>query len=319
MKPILEQNTARDRKIVIALQLSVLVFILIGLLGSALIPEPKPEVTVNLDEVMVTKPVPSAENFADLTLQAGAVYVWDVKQERVLFEKNADKALPLASITKLMTSLLAYELVSESKPTKISQQALNQDGSTGFVEGEELTLENLNRLALISSSNDAAFALAASVGAALGDKDPAGQFVAGMNLRARELGLDSLEFKNPTGLDVSLTEPGATGSAADVSRLVAYILDQYPELVEPTQDGGARVYSESGQVHDVDNTNQVLYMIPNLLASKTGYTDLAGGNLTIAYDAGFNRPVVITVLGSTYSGRFSDVLALVKAVNKQVQ
>lgn len=311
----------RDRKIVIIAQLGVLAFILVGLLGSSIIPEKQTatKTVVNLEDVSVTKELPEITPINNVSVRAEAVYIWDVRAGQVLYEKNAEKSLPLASITKLMTTLLAYELINEDTEASITAQALRQDGETGFVEGERLSLKNLTHLALLSSSNDAAFALAAAVGNSLGDKDPASQFISGMNIRAEELGLDSLEFKNPTGLDISLTEPGATGSAKDVSLLVEYILNNYPELLEPTQDSAARVYSNSGEYHDAENTNQALYAIPNLLGSKTGYTDLAGGNLTIAYDAGFDRPIIITVLGSTYSERFTDVLTLMRAVNETIK
>jgi D-alanyl-D-alanine carboxypeptidase (penicillin-binding protein 5/6) len=198
-----------------------------------------------------------------------------------------------------MTALLAYELTDPQKAAVISSRALGQDGSSGLSEGEQLTIKELNKLALVASSNDAAFALGAAVGALLGDKDPTTQFVAGMNVKADELKLSSLKFKNTTGLDLSPTEPGAVGSAKDISFLMEYIL-------------------KNGDYHDIENTNEILYAIPNLLGSKTGYTDLAGGNLTIAFDAGMNRPIVVTVLGSTREERFSDVLRLVHAVQRNI-
>ena len=139
-----------------------------------------------------------------------------------------------------------------------------------------------------------------------------------MNIKAEELGLRTLSFKNPTGLDVSITEPGAIGSAKDVSLLMEHILKEYPELLEATTRGGARIYNSQGEYHDVENTNEVLYAIPNLIGSKTGYTDLAGGNLTIAFDAGMNRPIIITVLGSTREERFSDALRLVRATQTHI-
>jgi D-alanyl-D-alanine carboxypeptidase len=135
-----------------------------------------------------------------------------------------------------------------------------------------------------------------------------------MNIRAEELELTSFSFKNPTGLDEPALIPGAVGSARDVSFLLEYILLNHPNIIEPTRQYNARVYNSNGEFHDMSNTNDVLYGIPNLLASKTGYTDLAGGNLTIAFDAGLNRPIIITVLGSTREERFSDVLRLVDAV-----
>lgn len=315
------KKTMRDRRIVITLQLGVLLFILLGLFGSTLLPKNKvaSTETVDLNSVEVTRPAVEVETLGDVSVRAKGAYVWDIKAQKALYNKNASDSLPLASITKLMTTMLAYELLSNETEGTITAGALMQDGSTGFSEGEHLSLKNLSRLALISSSNDAAFALATNVGAFLGDKNPSAQFVAGMNVRADELGLKTLEFKNPTGLDLNLTEPGATGSAEDVSLLMEYILKHYPEVLEPTQDSAARVYNTAGDFHDVENTNEALYAIPNILASKTGYTDLAGGNLTIAFDAGFDRPIIITVLGSTREERFSDVLRLIRATKEALK
>jgi D-alanyl-D-alanine carboxypeptidase len=305
----------------IAMQLGVLLLILTGLFGAAMLrPSETPDRGINLDTVAVTKP--ATENWEQLIqteVRARAAYVLDVKTGEVLYEKNAEEVLPIASITKLMTSLLSYELLEETATGEIDERSLRQSGETGLRAGDRLTVKDLSSLSLISSSNDAAFALAASVGRLLGEADPAAQFVAGMNIRAEEIGLATMEFKNPTGLDVSTNEPGAVGSAADVSELLAYILRNHPDLIESSQRTSARIFSESGDFVDIENTNRVLYAIPNLLASKTGYTDLAGGNLTIAFDAGFDRPVIVTVLGSTRQERFSDVLRLVSSINEDLK
>ncbi len=79
-----------------------------------------------------------------------------------------------------------------------------------------------------------------------------------------------------------------------------------------------RIYNTDGEYHDAINTNDIVSRIPNLIGSKTGYTDLAGGNLTVAFDAGFDRPIIITVLGSSREERFTDVLKLVNAVQEAV-
>ena len=97
-----------------------------------------------------------------------------------------------------------------------------------------------------------------------------------------------------------------------------YIVTEYPQIVTPTQQETTRVYNTAGAYHDVENTNDIVNKIPNLIGSKTGYTDLAGGNLIIAFDAGLNRPIVITVLGSTREDRFADVLKLVDEVQKSL-
>jgi len=213
---------------------------------------------------------------------------------------------------------LAHELITDQTRVDVPLAAIQQSGNSGLLAGEELTVEELSQLALISSSNDAAYALGASVGALLGDRDPAQQFIEGMNIRANELQLPTLSFKNTTGLDMSVVEAGAMGSARDVSFLMEYILVNYPEILAPTTQSATRVYNTAGAYHDVDNTNAIATQIPNLLGSKTGYTDLAGGNLTVAFDLGLNRPIIITVLGSTRDARFSDVLELVAAVQESV-
>jgi len=318
MKPTLP--TVHDRRVVIMLQLGVLLVILGGIFSARLFSSPPApaEEYVQLSAVPL-KPTDQAllfESLEEIAVRGKAAYVWDVKAETVLYSKNSDEVLPLASLTKLMTGLLSFELLDTNTEGIITEQALRQDGSTGLAAGDRLNLEQLNKLSMIASSNDAAFALGATVGSALGDDDAYAQFVTAMNIRAEELGLDTLEFKNTTGLDVSPSEAGAVGSAKDVSLLMAYILKTHPEILEPTKRSATRVYNDDGSFYDVTNTNDALYAIPNLLGSKTGYTDLAGGNLTIAFDAGFNRPIIITVLGSTRDERFSDVLRLMNAIKE---
>ena len=68
-----------------------------------------------------------------------------------------------------------------------------------------------------------------------------------------------------------------------------------------------------------ENTNKVVDAIGTVLASKTGYTTLAGGNLVVAFDAGVDRPIIVVVLGSTHQGRFYDVLKLVEATRAQLK
>ncbi|MEN9920366.1 MAG: hypothetical protein RL538_259 [Candidatus Parcubacteria bacterium] len=312
-----------ERRIVIIFQVGVLLIILAGLFSTILMgPKQTASVqdTVDINTIEAKPRIEdnAPEALSDVTVRAKAAYVWDIKGKRALYMKNEDEVLPLASITKLMTAMLAYELAALDTDTRLSTKAIAQEGGNGLEAGEEITLENLSRLALITSSNDAAYQLGASTGALLGDKDPSRQFVEGMNIRAEELELETLKFKNTTGLDISPSEAGAVGSAKEVSYLMEYILANYPELIESTTLGGARIYNSQGEFHDIENTNEALYAIPNLLGSKTGYTDLAGGNLTIAFDAGMDRPIIVTVLGSTRDERFTDVIRLVNAVRSNI-
>lgn len=315
----MDNNFVQHERLPVLAQLSVLFLILGGLFGTLLFinhmntPEqPAAVLQTNLEPLPPAKPAP--HTIADISIQGASAFVWDVRDKRALYKKNPDAILPLASITKLMTSLLTYELIEPQTKTTLPLAAILQDGDSGLIAGEQFSAEDLQRLALISSSNDAAFALGASVGEALGDRDPTAQFVTAMNIRAEELGLDTLSFKNTTGLDISVSEPGAVGSARDITFLMEYIIEQYPELLQDTTQGETRVYNSAGTYHEAFNTNELIGEIPNLLGSKTGFTDLAGGNLTVAFDAGFNRPVIITVLGSTREGRFTDVQKLINAV-----
>jgi len=252
----------------------------------------------------------------DVKIYADAAFVWDVVGQRALYQKNADEPLPLASITKLMTALVAYELVTSDTPVTITKTAAAQQSGGSFTEGEVFAAKELADFALISSYNSAAYTLAATVGELLGDEDAVTQFVAAMNIRAEELNLTTLEYVNPTGLDVSATEAGAVGSARDTAFLMEYILLNHPEILTPTVTEYTRLYNQSGAFHEAYNTNDILTDIPNLLGSKTGFTDLAGGNLIIAFDAGYNRPIIVTVLGSSRNERFSDIKKLVAAVEE---
>jgi len=318
-----DDDRTEKNRFPIIMQLGILSFILLGIFGALLFQSNQNQVAGELPPPPVQNNTQAElsipEKIADVNLRAEAAYVWDVRAQRALYAQNESTALPLASITKLMTALLSYELIEQNEVASISRNALLQEGSSGFQIGEQLRIEDLTQMALISSSNDAAYELAASVGTLLGDRDPVAQFVTGMNIRAAELGLESLEFKNMTGLDVSLSEPGSVGSARDVSFLMEHIIDTYPDILLPTREVITQVYNTNGDYHTTENTNEIISKIPNLIGSKTGYTDLAGGNLTIAFDLGHNRPIIVTVLGSTRAERFTDVLTLVAAIQESIE
>ncbi len=306
--------------------LAILGIILFALFSAVIIPQTlsylhqPPQTTAII--VPVAEEAPAAEPidyYSDITLGAEAVHVFDIANQTVLYERNSQVALPLASITKLLTSLLSYELVTDDTKLTISAAAAAQQSGGTLQSGEVFAAKKLADFALISSYNSAAYTLADSVGAELGSGDPVAQFVSAMNVRAEELSLESFKILNPTGLDISATEAGAYGSAADVSKLVAYILKHYPEVLLPTTKPYTRLYNTAGDFHEADNTNDIITSIPNVLGSKTGYTDLSGGNLTVVFDAGYNHPIVVTVLGSTHSGRFADVEKLIAATQAKLR
>jgi len=315
----------------VAAQLVLILLIIGGLFAGLIIPKTmallnrdknslNASVVENNESLLATSSasVETIQKLENVSILAESAYVWDIKEQRVLYQKNQDRQLPLASVTKLMTALVAYELVPDDTLATIDFDSVNQESAGTLRVGEVFKVKDLADFALITSHNSAAYTLADAVGEKLGNKDPVAQFVAGMNIRAKELGLNSLEFLNPTGLDVSTHTPGAVGNVRDVTFLMEYIISNYPEILIPTVSRTTRLYNQNGDYHEARNTNRMIQDMPNLIGSKTGYTDLAGGNLIVAIDIGFDRPIIIVVLGSTLDGRFSDVNTLIKAVQTSI-
>lgn len=288
-------------------------------LVSVLFSEPKQEVGVTSPET--ENPVRSIlPAFAALDLEAEAVFVYDVREDRPVFAKNEEIQMPLASLTKLMTAIVVTESLSYDSVVAVSPSALQLEGDSGLYANEVWNARDLLDFMLLASSNDSAHALAGMAGAAVlaaGAKAPGadfyGAFVERMNTKAGEMGLTQTYFLNETGLDADDSISGGYGSARDVAYLLAYALTHTPRSLEATTYPELAFTSRSNITHTAENTNEITATIPGLIASKTGYTPLAGGNLVIAFDAGFNRPFIISVLHSTRDGRFTDVQKLVDA------
>lgn len=320
------ETPVETRRFPVLAQLSLLGLVLALLFTASAVPKMLALKKGANDNQAPSAPLVTAQNtlesipqITNVTIEGTAAFVYDIKGKKALYIKGADKVLPLASITKLMTALVAHELVDETKQVTVPSGAISQSGASGLAEGERISAQALSDYSMLASSNDAAFALANAVGAVIDTNNPNQTFVNAMNIRAEELGLNNFTFYNPTGLDIDSKQAGAFGTAREVSFLMEYILENYPNILEPSTFTSTRVYNAAGSYHSAENTNPIVTQIPNLLGSKTGYTDIAGGNLTIAFDAGFNRPIIITVLGSSYDGRFTDVKKLVNAVTSTLQ
>lgn len=266
----------------------------------------------------VSSPTEIAEReFPDITLQAKAAYVYDARTKTVLYAKGENTRLPLASLTKVMSALVAYELSPNQAAVVVERAALEAMGDSGLLSGERWRLKDLLDFSLVTSSNDgmraAALALGAleSSGATTDEKLQA--FVNQMNRKAVSLDLKNTYFWNETGLDETEFKGGAYGTAKDMARLIEYVLMYHPTLLEATREPGLNVSSLSEVRHEGRNTNTLVGSIPGLIASKTGYTNTAGGNLVLAFDPELGRPIIISILGSTERGRFEDAQILINA------
>lgn len=266
----------------------------------------------------IKKEIQVINPFDEIALNAKAVFVYDIRNQEVLFAKNSEHQLPLASITKLMTALIALDTFNTEKVIEISYDAVGSEGDSGLGVNERWKLKDLISFTLISSSNDGASALASAINSAgraekTLEQSNQSPVVSKMNEKAREIGMAQTYFTNGTGLDTTLNVSGSYGSARDVALLFEYILGHKPSLIEGTRDITSTFISLDATKHVVSNTNTSIANIPGFIGGKTGFTDLAGGNLVIAFHRGLNHPIIISVLGSTLEGRFEDVLNLVAA------
>lgn len=255
--------------------------------------------------------------FEDLNLEAKSVVVWDVVNNREIFSKNADLALPLASLTKVMTAVTVNKYLPSQERVLIKEDYLAPEGDSGLLVGDFWNQRDLQDFTLLTSSNDGAFALAA-VSEISNDIDSEEEFIEKMNELAIEIGLLNSKFINAHGLDASLDRGGAYGSAKDMALLFEYAMKNTPDLLEATRYKNLNFQSNT-RVYEANNTNPYVDEIPGIIASKTGFTDLAGGNLVIAFNAGLERPIIVSVLGSSKEGRFTDSLALVHATLEYIK
>lgn len=258
--------------------------------------------------------------FEGLGIEAKSVYVFDVAKGEVLYARNENEKLPLASLTKMMTAIVATDLVPRSTVVEIDKVDIGAEGDSGLLVGEKWRMSDIIDFTLTTSSNDGASAIA-TVAGSLGQsvygapKDISkNKFVEKMNLKTEEIGLVDTYFFNETGLDITEDDSGSYGTAKEVALLMTYAIKNKSKVMEATSRDRFSVSSLSGFGHIATNTNKSIGNIPGLIASKTGFTDLAGGNLVIAFDAGLMRPIVISVLGSSIEGRFEDVEKLVWAI-----
>lgn len=322
-------NTKKDRKKIVikrvralALVLCVGVALAISMQGLLSFPlptkeeknkSPWPNYKLATSEIRATK---SKNPFENILLEARAVYVLRLNTNTVLYAKNENEKLPLASITKLMTALVARERFKESAVVVLSADDISEEGDSGLRVGERWRIGDLLDVLLIVSSNDAAHAIARFVGANGQQQTDSNSvsranFIKIMNDRAHATDLLQTEFFNESGLDINESQNGGYGSARNVALLFSELWKKYPETIEVTAHKDARIVSQDNIVHVLPNTNEIVGHIPGLIASKTGFTDITGGNLAVIFDRGLGDPIVVVVLGSSYKGRFEDMQKLV--------
>jgi D-alanyl-D-alanine carboxypeptidase len=222
-------------------------------------------------------------------VEARAVLVADGRSGDVLYQRNADARMAMASITKLMTALVTLDHAVPGETVRVSPQAIGRGGSSIFLTaGERLRVRDLLAAALIQSANDAAFALAAEVG-----DGSVKRFVGMMNAKAAELGLDGTTYVRPDGLDVR----GHVSTARDTLEL-ARLAVQEPLIRELVRKRKAEIPPD----RKLRSWNDLLWTFPGLIGVKTGHTDRAGWAEVAAARRG-PTTVYAVVLGSPSRAR----------------
>lgn len=222
----------------------------------------------------------------------------------IRFQHNSDMRLPIASLTKLMTAVVVTESADFSEYITVSKEAVAQEGTQGGLrEGEELSVENLLRVMLVVSSNDAAFAFEeyfAKKGMNL---------VSRMNEKAIALGMANTHFANASGLD----ENGHFSTARDLGVLTAYSLvhQNMWDMLSRSED---TVFSRDGiHEHDLVSNNDLIRSGNKAVrGSKTGYTQKAKGCMIAVLSDG----AITVVLGS--DDRVGDTQKLIELSGRTI-
>lgn len=237
------------------------------------------------------------------SLSAKAYLVADLETGDILFSEGRKVSLPIASVTKLMTAVVAKTLTPEPSITKVSQSAVETEGYRGeLAKGDELSIDELIYPLLLVSSNDASEAIAEHF-----DRD---NFMKQMNARAVEFGMRDTHFEDPSGLSSS-----NISTADDLFILLKQIDKRYSDILETSQK---KSYKADG--HSWQTKNKLLSFEPYFDGGKTGYTSNAkqtgAGIFEIPLSGDVERRIGIIILGS--DERENDIAQLIRYTQKYI-
>ena len=236
----------------------------------------------------------------DVGVKAGAVF--DTHSGKFLFQKNLKTKLPIASITKLLTAAVIIENIELDSIVFIPQEAMNVDheGGEDFFLNESFFARDLLRAMLIKSSNDAAVAFQIFA------KEKGMDLIELINKKSADIGMVNSKFYDPAGLD-----DRGYSTAEDLVKLVGYI-KRYPEVENILITKNVKIRSVDGRFeHELDSTDKLLGVIPDIEAGKTGNTDEALGTMILRINLpGYDSSLIGVILGS--NDRFSDMKKIIE-------
>jgi serine-type D-Ala-D-Ala carboxypeptidase (penicillin-binding protein 5/6) len=248
--------------------------------------------------------LPALAESSQPEITAHAAVVVDADTGKVLFEKNMDATLAPASLTKILTAIVALETVAPDARMTVDAYDLVGEASIGLFPGEELRFLTLLYGLMLASGNDAAMTIARNAGYLPGDssQESVNRFIDRVNSTADRLGLRNTRIKNPHGLD----QTGHYSSPRDIAAITMYALNNpvFRQII------AAPYYASEGR--EIYNVNRLLGAYPGLLGGKTGVTEQAGYCLVqVAQRDG--RTVIAVVMGSNPQEWYRDAEALLDA------
>ena len=219
----------------------------------------------------------------------------------VLAGRNIASTSPIASLTKIMTALVAERYGKSAVVMLTPRHKSTLPKLSDLPAGETLSLEAAKTLLLVESDNDIAEAIASAVGPLIDSTmEPSRAFIDAMNRMANMIGMASTRLRNPTGLD----DPRHYSTAEDIFRLVGYIDRTYPDFWQNTAEPPKEVSALSGKRYKIKSSS-LLVPYPGVIGMKTGLTDEALGALIIRYRiTEFPEDIIMVILRSP--DRFRD-------------
>lgn len=230
-------------------------------------------VDVNAGEIYVVEGVSGGSNTEPISLKlyAKAAVLIDATNNRVLYEKNGNEIMPMASTTKIMTAIIALENGNVDDVVTVSKKATGMPKvKLGMREGEQYYLKDLLYSLMLESHNDTAVAIAEHIGGSVEG------FAEMMNQKARDLGCYDTFFITPNGLDASIDDKEHSTTATDLAKIAAYAIknEEFCNLIATRNASFCEI--GSGRSYSVANKDRFLDMMDGAIGIKTGFTNKAG-------------------------------------------
>lgn len=216
------------------------------------------------------------EEIQNLELYAQAAVLMDAKTGRVLYSKNGNEILAMASTTKIMTCILALEKGNLEDMVEVSSYAASMPKVKLYMKaGESYQLKDLLYSLMLESHNDTAVAIAEHIGGSVEG------FAAMMNEKAKEIGCTNSYFITPNGLDATQNETGQfhCTTAEDLAKIMSYCIitsEKREEFLDITRTMDYSFSNSKGRSFSCHNHNSFLTMMDGALTGKTGFTNKAG-------------------------------------------